>query len=468
MPARPPAGSPPASTSLPTVSSVLAVCAHPDDESFGLGAILDRFVSDGAEVSVLCFTHGGASSLGVSAGELRHIRAAELAAAATALGVARLRLLDHPDGALGSVPLEELAAQVTAMAEEAAADLLVVFDEGGITGHPDHCRATQAALAGAPGPPALAWSLPRRVADALNGGLGTEFVGREDDEIDFVVRVDRESQRRAIACHATQSSDNPVLSRRLELLSDREYLRWLRPPTAGDVAPTQRGVSSRGRSSRAADRRAAIGQDWDRRYLSAPRVFRPEPDETLVELVSPLVPGRTVDLGSGEGRNSLWLARRGWQVVAVDASKVALGRLAESASAEHLAVEGVQEELMSYLDSARVRADTFDLVVLAFVHPEPGELATMLGAAAAVVAPGGHLFVVGHHQRSLGVSGPPDPARLYSEEDLAEGVSGLDILGLEQRPGASDVTEPGIDVWVWARRPAVEDPGGPRPVRPAS
>ena len=54
---------------LPGWSSVLAVVAHPDDESFGLGAILDSFGRGGSQVSVLCLTHGEASTLG-AAGDL--------------------------------------------------------------------------------------------------------------------------------------------------------------------------------------------------------------------------------------------------------------------------------------------------------------------------------------------------------------------------------------------------------------
>ena len=45
---------------LPAWAAVLAVVAHPDDESFGLGAIIDRMTSGGAAVHVLCFTRGSA------------------------------------------------------------------------------------------------------------------------------------------------------------------------------------------------------------------------------------------------------------------------------------------------------------------------------------------------------------------------------------------------------------------------
>ncbi len=219
---------------LPPVRSVLAVCAHPDDESFGLGAVLDRFAAEGAKVAVLCFTCGEASTLGAGDAQLEvalgEVRRAELTCAADALGVSRVQLLDHPDGALASESLDDLAAEVTRLAQEVEADVLLVFDEGGVTGHPDHCRATEAAMAGAPALPALAWAIPHRVAESLNEEFGTRFVGRPPEEIDVVLQVDREPQARAVACHVSQCVDNPVLERRLSLLGDAEWLRWLRPP----------------------------------------------------------------------------------------------------------------------------------------------------------------------------------------------------------------------------------------------
>jgi hypothetical protein len=53
---------------LPRWDRVLAVVAHPDDESFGLGAVLAAVVGEGAEVGVLCLTHGEASTLTGSTG----------------------------------------------------------------------------------------------------------------------------------------------------------------------------------------------------------------------------------------------------------------------------------------------------------------------------------------------------------------------------------------------------------------
>ncbi len=205
------------------------MCAHPDDESFGLGAVLSVLSEQGTSVRVLCLTHGEASTLGGESRPLGEVRAEELRAAAAVLGLDEVTLLSYPDGDLGEIPLEELAQRV----DEATgrAELLVVFDEGGITGHPDHRRATEAAVLAATEHhlPVLAWVLTERVAAQLNAEHGTAFVGRADSEIDIVIGVDREPQRSAIACHASQSGDNPVLRRRLELSGDRENLRWLTP-----------------------------------------------------------------------------------------------------------------------------------------------------------------------------------------------------------------------------------------------
>ena len=83
----PPAPDPVRADVLPAWSSVLAVVAHPDDESFGLGAILDAFVRADSEVSVLCLTHGEASTIHGVTGDLATLRETELREAAAALGV---------------------------------------------------------------------------------------------------------------------------------------------------------------------------------------------------------------------------------------------------------------------------------------------------------------------------------------------------------------------------------------------
>lgn len=222
------------SSRLPRWDGVLAVLAHPDDESFGLGAVLAAFVDAGARVAVLCLTHGELSTVHGVEGELYRIRAEEFATAAAALGVTTTTLLHHADGALASVCRSQLAGEVIDAARATRPDALLVFDPSGVTGHPDHGAATAAAIAAADilDLPVLGWTLPIHVAVALNAERGTAFFGHKPDEIDYVITVDRDRQRAAIAAHTSQAPASSIVLRRLQSLGNTEYLRRLRAPLA--------------------------------------------------------------------------------------------------------------------------------------------------------------------------------------------------------------------------------------------
>lgn len=132
---------------LPAWGRVLTVVAHPDDESFALGALLDAFVTSGSEVSVLCLTHGEASTLGANGGDLGALRETELRASAAELGVVRTTLGSHPDGRLERVDPAVLGADVEAEIVSVSPDGVLVFDPvAGVTGHEDHARASRAGL----------------------------------------------------------------------------------------------------------------------------------------------------------------------------------------------------------------------------------------------------------------------------------------------------------------------------------
>lgn len=213
---------------MPVARNVLAVCAHPDDESFGLGAIISTLIDQGASIDLVCLTRGEASTLGASVRDLAGVRCGELAAAATALGINAVHQFDHPDGGLSTLDIGLLATAIQRLAS--GIDLLLVFDEGGITGHPDHIHATAAAIAVADrlDLPVLAWTLSAQVADTLNAEFNGRFVGRADDEIHVRLPVERTRQRAAMRCHDSQLAANPVPERRLALTGDVEPLRFLR------------------------------------------------------------------------------------------------------------------------------------------------------------------------------------------------------------------------------------------------
>jgi LmbE family N-acetylglucosaminyl deacetylase len=227
---------------LPAWPGVLVVIAHPDDESFGLGAVIDQLTAAGADVRIVCYTHGGASTLNQTQADLHRARAAELRRAGAELGAAGITLLDYPDGGLAGIPVAELAGHVADGAARASASGVLVFDDTGVTGHPDHQAATGAAVLARrqAGLPVLAWTLPAAVAARLSAETGQDFRGQPPDRIDLCVRVSRERQRRAALLHASQVSPTAVLWRRLGLLGEWEYLRWLIPPARAITSPCSR------------------------------------------------------------------------------------------------------------------------------------------------------------------------------------------------------------------------------------
>lgn len=208
--------------------SVLAVVAHPDDESFGLGALLSEAAAAGSRVGVLCLTHGEASTLHDVDGDLREVRAQEFSAAARDLGSCWTRILDLPDGQLATSG-PDAAAAVLGAVTTFSPDLILVFDTTGITGHPDHVAATQAAVfvGRREQVPVLAWTIPEHVAHALEDEGIHGFVGQPADAITFTVDVDRRAQLVAVRDHPSQAVPGSPLWRRLELLGDREHLRQL-------------------------------------------------------------------------------------------------------------------------------------------------------------------------------------------------------------------------------------------------
>ncbi|GAA0386983.1 class I SAM-dependent methyltransferase [Microbispora corallina] len=169
---------------------------------------------------------------------------------------------------------------------------------------------------------------------------------------------------------------------------------------------------------------AAAEDFWEDFYRERDQHWSGRPNELLVREVSPLPPATALDLGCGEGGDAIWLAHRGWRVTAADISAVALGR-AEARAAE----EGVAGLIdWQRHDLARsFPAGTFDLVSAAYLHSPveaEGERAGILRRAAAAVAPGGVLLVVGHAGWPSFVD---DPHVHYDFPTTADVIGALDV-----------------------------------------
>ena len=134
--------------------TLLAVFAHPDDESFGIGGTLARYAAEGVRVVLACATMGEAGeikdpSLG-TVEQLAEIRERELRCACDALGISELHLLGYRDsGMVGSpdnddprslVQAEpvEVVGKIVRVIRQVRPQVVVTFEESGGYGHPDH------------------------------------------------------------------------------------------------------------------------------------------------------------------------------------------------------------------------------------------------------------------------------------------------------------------------------------------
>ncbi|HTK16322.1 MAG TPA: class I SAM-dependent methyltransferase [Acidimicrobiia bacterium] len=193
---------------------------------------------------------------------------------------------------------------------------------------------------------------------------------------------------------------------------------------------------------------------WDERYAGDDLVWSAVPNRFLVAEVETLPPGRALDLACGEGRNAVWLAERGWDVTGVDFSKVGLGKARRLAEARGVSAQWEVADVTEYA----AEPESFDLVIVMYLHLPEASRRLAFQHAAAGVAPGGTLLVVGHDitNRSVGWGGPSDAAVLYGPDDVVVDLDGLETVKAERvrRPVPTDDGEKiAIDVLVRATRP---------------
>jgi LmbE family N-acetylglucosaminyl deacetylase len=151
---------------------LLALLAHPDDESLGLGGTLAYYAAQGIETYVVTATRGERGrffdNLARPANEeVGRVREQELRAAADALGVREVTLLDYHDGELDAVDPADAVARIVAQLRRIRPQVVITFSQDGAYGHPDHIaisQLTNAALVAAADAAYLPASAPHRVA----------------------------------------------------------------------------------------------------------------------------------------------------------------------------------------------------------------------------------------------------------------------------------------------------------------
>ncbi|MCW2903857.1 MAG: SAM-dependent methyltransferase [Streptosporangiaceae bacterium] len=193
---------------------------------------------------------------------------------------------------------------------------------------------------------------------------------------------------------------------------------------------------------------------WDRRYADQDLLWSAEPNRFVAEELCGLAPGRALDLASGEGRNALWLAERGWDVTAVDFSPIAVERARRLAEARSLNMDHLVVDVVSWVPPEQA----FDAVVIAYLHLPATEMSAVLERAAAALRPSGVLLVVGHDRTNVteGVGGPQDPLILHTPDTITSALPGMVVERAERvlRPVTVDgETRSAVDTLVRAVRP---------------
>ena len=130
---------------------ILAVYAHPDDETLGAGGTITQYVREGVDVCVATATRGELGTLGtggmvIAREELPAVREAELRAVLQSYGAHPPIMLDYRDQEVKDADFEELAGKVVAAMERVRPDVVITFGPLGISRHDDHIAVHKATL----------------------------------------------------------------------------------------------------------------------------------------------------------------------------------------------------------------------------------------------------------------------------------------------------------------------------------
>ncbi|MEW5838510.1 MAG: class I SAM-dependent methyltransferase [Pseudomonadota bacterium] len=170
---------------------------------------------------------------------------------------------------------------------------------------------------------------------------------------------------------------------------------------------------------------------WNTRFAEEHLAYGEAPNAFVQEQAYRLPPGARVLLpGDGQGRNSVWLAQQGFDVVCVDWSEAGLARAQELAARQAVFIEPILADLTAWLWPQ----DAFDAVVAVHLHLMPDARRQVHQAMLRALKPGGLLLLEAFdlEQAGLNSGGPRNPAMLYSAEMLAEDFAEAEFLMLER------------------------------------
>lgn len=155
---------------------------------------------------------------------------------------------------------------------------------------------------------------------------------------------------------------------------------------------------------------------WDERYSEPGYAYGTEPNTFLVQAADRIRGERVLCLAEGEGRNAVWLAKRGLRVTAVDRSEVGLAKARALAEQRGVTIETICADLAEY----DLGVERWDAIVSIFAHMPSAVRASLHRRAIAALAPGGIIILEAYteNQLSYGSGGPGIPDLLVDPDAL--------------------------------------------------
>ncbi len=177
---------------------------------------------------------------------------------------------------------------------------------------------------------------------------------------------------------------------------------------------------------------------WQKRFSAPGYAFGKAPNAFLEAQANLLRPGqRALAVADGEGRNGVWLAEQGLDVLAIDFSVAGLAKAHALAAERGVTLRTELADVTTW----RWPAEAFDVIAAIFIFVEPAERPAFFNNLKRALKPGGLLFMQGYRPEQLNyrTGGPPHAERMYTRAILQEGFG--DMAALDIREHDSVISE---------------------------